>query len=219
MTASASRPLLGLTVDRRYRLIYKPAVFAASLVPFGWLLCCLFGWLGFSAGVDPVKFLELECGQTALNFLFLTLLVTPVRQLAALPHLPRLRRMLGLFAFFYVLLHFTVYVVLDLDFDWRMVGADILKRPYITVGFTAFLMLIPLAVTSTNGMMRRLGRRWTKLHRLIYLIGALGVWHYYWQEKRDVREPLLYAALLALLLGYRTVRAWRRRPVLRRIEA
>jgi methionine sulfoxide reductase heme-binding subunit len=219
MTASASRPLLGLTVDRRYRLIYKPAVFAASLVPFGWLLCSLFGWLGFSAGVDPVKFLELECGQTALNFLFLTLLVTPVRQLAALPHLPRLRRMLGLFAFFYVLLHFTVYVVLDLDFDWRMVGADILKRPYITVGFTAFLMLIPLAVTSTNGMMRRLGRRWTKLHRLIYLIAALGVWHYYWQEKRDVREPLLYAALLALLLGYRTVRAWRRRPVLRRIEA
>ncbi|MGA7537302.1 MAG: protein-methionine-sulfoxide reductase heme-binding subunit MsrQ [Steroidobacteraceae bacterium] len=209
MTDSASGPLLGLNVDRRYRFLYKPAVFAASLVPFGWLLCSLFGWLGFSAGVDPVKFLELECGQTTLNFLFLTLMVTPVRQLAGLPHLLRLRRMLGLFTFFYAVLHFTVYVVLDLDFDWRMLGADIVKRPYITVGFSALLMLIPLAVTSTNGMMRRLGRRWRKLHRLVYLIGAFGVWHYYWQEKRDVREPLLYAAVLALLLGYRAVRAWR----------
>src|SRR6185312_16171769 len=135
-----------LNVDRRYRLVYKPAVFAASLAPFAWLLCCLFGWLGFSAGVDPVK------------FLFLTLMVTPVRHLAGLPHLLRLRRMLGLFAFFYVALHFTVYVVLDLEFDWHTLGADIAKRPYITVGFTAFLMLIPLAVTSTNRMMRRLGR-------------------------------------------------------------
>lgn len=205
-----------MTVDRRYRFLYKPAVFAASLLPFGWLVCCLFGWLGFSAGVDPVKFLELECGQTAINFIFITLLVTPVRQLAGLPHLVRLRRMLGLFAFFYVMLHFTVYVVLDLEFDWRMLGADIVKRPYITVGFTALLMLIPLAVTSTNGMMRRLGRRWTKLHRLIYVIAALGVWHYYWQEKKDVREPLLYAAVLVLLLCYRAVRAWRQKhPLLR----
>ena len=212
MTESASRPRLGLNVDQRYRFLYKPAVFAASLVPFGWLVCSLFGWLGFSAGVDPVKFLELECGQTTLNFIFLTLLVTPVRQLAGLPHLLRLRRMLGLFAFFYAVLHFTVYVVLDLDLDWRMLGTDIVKRPYITVGFTALLMLIPLAVTSTNGMMRRLGRRWRKLHRLVYLIAAFGVWHYYWQEKRDVREPLLYAAVLVLLLGYRAVRAWRENP-------
>jgi methionine sulfoxide reductase heme-binding subunit len=208
-----------LNVDRRYRLIYKPAVFAASLVPFAWLSCCLFGRLGFSAGVDPVKFLELECGQTALNFIFLTLLVTPVRHLAGLPHLLRLRRMLGLFAFFYVVLHFTVYVVLDLELDWRTLGADIAKRPYITVGFTALLMLIPLAVTSTNRMMRRLGRRWTRLHRLVYVIAALGVWHYYWQEKKDVREPLLYAAVLVLLLGYRAVRAWRqRRPALRPVQ-
>ena len=212
MTASASgRPPLGLNVDQRYRFLYKPAVFAASLVPFGWLVCSLFGWLGFSAGVDPVKFLELECGQTTLNFLFLTLMVTPVWHLAGLPHLLRLRRMLGLFVFFYALLHFTVYLVLDLDFDWRMLGADIVKRPYITVGFSALVMLIPLAVTSTNGMMRRLGLRWRKLHRLVYVIAAFGVWHYYWQEKRDVREPLLYAALLTLLLGYRAVRAWRQR--------
>lgn len=214
-THAPSRPFLGLNVERRYRLVYKPAVFAASLVPFAWLICCLFGWLGFSAGVDPVKFLELECGQTALNFIFLTLMVTPARHLAGLPHLPRLRRMLGLFAFFYVALHFTVYVVLDLEFDWHTLGADIAKRPYITVGFTAFLMLIPLAVTSTNRMMRRLGRRWAQLHRLVYVIAAFGVWHFYWQEKKDVREPVLYAAGLALLLGYRAVRALRRKqPVL-----
>ena len=213
MARFPSRPVLGLNVDRRYRYLYKPAVFAASLVPLAWLLCSLFGWLGCSAGVDPVKFLELECGQTTLNFLFLTLMVTPLRRLAGLPHLPRLRRMLGLFAFFYALLHFSVYVVLDLDLDWRMLGADIVKRPYITVGFTALVLLVPLAVTSTNGMMRRLGRRWSKLHRLVYVIAVLGVWHYYWQEKRDVREPLLYAAVLALLLGYRAARAWRGRPV------
>ena len=207
-------------VERRYRLIYKPAVFAASLVPFAWLTCCLFGWLGYSAGVDPVKFLELECGQTAINFIFLTLMVTPVRHLTGVTHLLRLRRMLGLFAFFYVALHFTVYVALDLEFDWRTLGADIVKRPYITVGFTAFLLLIPLAVTSTNRMMRRLGRRWTQLHRLVYVIAALGVWHFYWQEKKDVREPLLYAAGLALLLGYRALRAWRqRRPALRPVQA
>ena len=209
-----------LNVDRRYGLIYKPAVFAASLVPLAWLICCLFGWLGFSAGVDPVKFLELECGQTAINFIILTLMVTPVRHLTGLTNLLRLRRMLGLFAFFYVALHFTVYVVLDLDFDWGTLGADIAKRPYITVGFTAFLLLIPLAVTSTNRMMRRLGRRWTQLHRLVYVIAALGVWHFYWQEKRDVREPLLYAAGLGLLLGYRAVRARRqKRPALRPVQA
>ena len=219
MKDSPPRLFLGLDVDRRYRLVYKPAVFAASLAPLAWLTCCVFGWLGFSAGVDPVKFLELECGQTTLNFLFLTLMVTPARHLAGLPHLPRLRRMLGLFAFSYALLHFSVYVVLDLDFDWRMVGADIIKRPYITVGFSALVMLIPLAVTSTNRMMRRLGRGWTRLHRLAYLIAAFGVWHYYWQVKRDVREPLLYAAVLALLLGYRAVRSWRRRrPALRPMQ-
>ena len=204
-----------MRVEQRYRFLYKPAVFAASLAPFAWLTCSAFGWLGFSAGVDPVKFLELECGQTALNFIFITLLVTPVRQLAGLAHLVRLRRMLGLFAFFYAALHFTVYVVLDLDFDWHILGADIAKRPYITVGFSALVMLIPLAVTSTNRMMRRLGRRWAKLHRLVYVIAMLGVWHFYWQEKVDVREPLLYAAVLALLLGYRAVRAWRQRRTYR----
>jgi methionine sulfoxide reductase heme-binding subunit len=200
-----------LNVEQRYRLLYKPLVFAASLAPLVWFICGVFGWFGASLGVDPVKQLEHELGKTALNLLLLTLLVTPVRTLTGLTHLLRLRRMLGLFAFFYVVLHFTVYVVLDLELNFRTLAADIAKRPYITLGFTALLLLIPLAVTSTNRMMRRLGRRWQKLHRLVYVIAVLGVWHFYWQVKRDVREPLIYAGILALLLGYRMVRGRRRR--------
>lgn len=210
----AAKPFLGLNVERRYRLIYKPVVFLACLVPLGWMTCSLFGWLGCAVPVDTVKFLELRCGKTALNFILLTLMVTPVRQLARLPHLLRLRRMLGLFAFFYAVLHFMVYLVLDVDLNWHQLAADIGKRPYITVGFTALVLLIPLALTSTKAMMRRLGRRWGRLHRLIYLIAALGVCHFYWQEKIDVREPLVYAGVLLLLLGYRWVRSPRMWAVL-----
>jgi len=200
-----------LNVERRYRFVYKPITFAASLVPFAWLLCGALGWFDLSLGADPVKKLEHECGKWALNFLLITLSVTPLRQLAGLTHLVRLRRMSGLFAFFYAVLHFIVYLTLDLEFNFRELLGDIAKRPYITIGFAALLLLIPLAVTSTNKMMRRLGRRWQKLHRLIYAIAVLGVWHFYWQVKRDVREPLIYAGILALLLGYRWVRAQRRK--------
>ena len=196
-----------MTVTQRYRYVYKPLVFVAGLAPLVWLACGAFGWFGASLGADPVKKLEHECGKTALNFLLITLAVTPVRNLLGLPQLLRLRRMLGLFAFFYAVTHFTVYLVLDLELNWSMLGADIAKRPYITIGFTALVLLVPLAATSTNGMMRRLGRRWTSLHRLVYVIAILGVWHFYWQVKRDVREPLLYAGILALLLLYRVVRA------------
>jgi sulfoxide reductase heme-binding subunit YedZ len=196
-----------LSIEQRYRYLYKPLVFLASLAPALWMACGLFGWLGADLGPDPVKKLEHECGKTALNLLLITLAVTPVRELAHLPNLLRLRRMLGLFAFFYVVLHFAVYVVLDLELNFRLVAGEIAKRPYITIGVLALLMLIPLAVTSTNRMMRRLGRRWLTLHRLIYPIAILGVWHYYWQVKKDVREPLLYAGMLAVLLGYRLVRA------------
>ena len=200
-----------MTVTQRYRFIYKPLVFIACLAPLAWLTCGALGWFGASLGPDPVKELEHECGKTALNLLLLTLAVTPVRELTSQPQLLRLRRMLGLFVFFYVVLHFTIYLVLDLELNFATLGADIAKRPYITIGFTALLLLIPLAVTSTNGMMRRLGRRWQTLHRLVYLIAVLGVWHFYWQVKRDVREPLLYAGMLAILLGYRVVRARARR--------
>jgi sulfoxide reductase heme-binding subunit YedZ len=200
-----------MTLTQRYRFIYKPLVFIACLVPLAWLAGGAFGWFGLSLGPDPVKELEHEAGKTALNLLLLTLAVTPVRELTSQPQLVRLRRMLGLFVFFYVVLHFTIYLVLDLELNFRTLGADIAKRPYITIGFTALLLLIPLAVTSTNGMMRRLGRRWQPLHRLIYVVAVLGVWHFYWQVKRDIREPLLYAGILAILLGYRVVRAGRRR--------
>jgi sulfoxide reductase heme-binding subunit YedZ len=208
-----AKPGGSLNIEQRYRWIYKPLVFAASLIPFAWLLCGAFGWFGTSLGADPVKKLEHECGKWALNFLLITLAVTPVRQLAHLPHLPRLRRMLGLFAFCYAVLHFTVYLTLDLELNFGTLFADIAKRPYITIGFLALLLLIPLAVTSTNKMMRRLGRRWQKLHRLIYVIAVLGVWHFYWQVKRDIREPLIYAGILAVLLGYRWIRAELKKPV------
>jgi methionine sulfoxide reductase heme-binding subunit len=200
-----------LNLTQRYRFIYKPLVFVASLLPLALMVCGAAGWFGQSLGADPVKRLEHECGKTALNLLLLTLAVSPVRELAGLPQLLRLRRMLGLFAFFYAVVHFSVYLVLDLELNFRALGADIAKRPYITIGFTALLLLVPLAVTSTNRMMRRLGRRWQSLHRLIYLIAILGVWHFYWQVKRDVREPLIYAGMLALLLAYRVLRARLRR--------
>jgi sulfoxide reductase heme-binding subunit YedZ len=198
-----------LNVGQRYDRIYKPLIFAASLVPWVLLMLGAFGLAGQDLGADPVKEILHTCGKTALNFLILTLLVTPVKDLLHMPHLLRIRRMLGLFAFFYVVLHFIVYLSLDLEFNFATLGEDIAKRPYITIGFIALLMLIPLAVTSTNKMMRRLGRRWTTLHQLVYVIAILGVWHYYWQVKKDVREPLIYAGILAVLLGYRVYKRWR----------
>ena len=199
-----------MNITQRYRYLYKPLVFLAGLAPLAWMICGALQVFGASLGADPVKKLEHECGKTALNFLLLTLSVTPVRNLTGLPQLLRLRRMLGLFVFFYAVVHFTVYLVLDLELNLALVGADIVKRPYITIGFSALLLLVPLALTSTNGMMRRLGRRWQSLHRLIYVIAVLAVWHFYWQVKRDVREPLLYIGILALLYAYRLVR-WRAR--------
>jgi sulfoxide reductase heme-binding subunit YedZ len=194
-----------MTVEKRYRYLYKPAVFVASLVPAALLVAGAFDWFGQDLGADPVAKLLHTCGKTGLNFLLLTLLVTPVRRLTGWTQLVRLRRMLGLFAFFYLVAHFTVYLVLDQQLDYRNVLQDIVKRPYITIGFIALLLLIPLAITSTHRMMRRLGRRWQRLHRLIYVIAILGVWHYWWQVKKDIRQPLLYVAMLAVLLGFRVV--------------
>jgi sulfoxide reductase heme-binding subunit YedZ len=200
-----------LNVDQRYRFVYKPAIFIAGLLPIAWLVCRGAGVLEPDLGPDPIKLTLHVIGKTALNFLMLTLLVTPVRYLAGWPHVVRIRRMLGLFAFSYALLHFLIYLILDQELDYASVIKDIAKRPYITVGFTALLILIPLAITSTNKMMRRLGRRWQQLHRWVYVAAVLGVWHYYWQVKRDVREPLVYAAILAVLLGYRYIRYLRKR--------
>ncbi len=199
-----------MTVDRRYRFIYKPILFVACSLPLLWLASGAFGQFGVNLGADPIETLLHKTGKTALQLLLITLCVTPLRSIAGFPHLIRLRRMLGLFAFIYAVAHFTIYLVLDRHLEYASIVTDIAKRPYITVGFAALVLLLPLAVTSTNAMMRRLGRRWQKIHRLIYLISALGVLHYYWQVKRDVREPLVYAAILALLLGYRYLK--RRRP-------
>ena len=192
-----------MTVTQRYRWLWKPLVFIAACAPLAWLVAGVFGLGGATLGADPAKLIEHRLGLTALQILWLTLCVTPLRQLTGNSDLQRLRRMLGLFAAFYAVLHVVAYAWLDQDLDLRAIGADIVKRPYITIGLLAVLMMLPLALTSTNGWMRRLKRRWQSLHRLIYPIAVLGVWHFWWQVKRDIREPLAYAALLALLLAWR----------------
>jgi sulfoxide reductase heme-binding subunit YedZ len=186
----------------------KPLVFAVSLLPLAWL-----GWLAWQdqLGANPVETLSHRTGDWSLRFLLLTLAVTPLRRLTGWNGVQKFRRMLGLFAFFYVCLHFSVYLIFDQFFDFSSIIEDVAERPYITVGFTGWLLLIPLAVTSTSGMMKRLGRNWQRLHRLVYLIGVLGVLHYLWLVKADLSEPLLYAGILALLLGYR-LWWWRTHP-------
>ncbi|MEZ5577479.1 MAG: protein-methionine-sulfoxide reductase heme-binding subunit MsrQ [Candidatus Competibacteraceae bacterium] len=180
----------------------KPLVFCVSLLPLVWL--CWLAWQD-RLGANPVETLSHRTGDWSLRFLLLTLAVTPLRRLSGWNWLLKFRRMLGLFAFFYVCLHLGVYLIFDQFFDPAAILEDIAKRPYITVGFAGFLLLIPLAATSTNGMIKRLGRNWQRLHRLVYLIGMLGVVHYWWLVKADISEPLLYAGLLTILLGYR---AW-----------
>ena len=207
-----------MNFDSQVRRIYKPLLFVACLLPAARLLAGALGIAGLSLGTDPVHEILHTCGKWTLNLLLITLCVTPLRELTGLSPLLRLRRTLGLFAFAYACLHFLSYLLLDQGFDWGAILEDIVKRPYITIGFTALLLLVPLAVTSTNRMMRRLGRRWQKLHRLVYVIAVLGVWHFYWQVKADVREPLLYAGILTVLLGYRWWRARRRSaPVVRAV--
>ncbi len=163
-------------------------------------------------GANPIERITLLTGFSALTLLTTTLAITPVRRLTGWNEAVKLRRLVGLFAFFYVCLHFLTYLVLDHFFDWETVVEDIVKRPYITVGFTAFLLLIPLAVTSTKGWIRRLGKRWQKLHRLVYLAAGLGVLHFFWKVKADTREPLIFAAIVAALLLFRL-------PILRRTRA
>ena len=179
--------------------------------PKSWLfLICLFpllrlAYLGVSGGLgaNPIEFITRSTGTWTLVGLMITLSVTPLRRLTGRSELVRYRRMLGLFTFFYVSLHFLTYIWLDQFFDPAAIVRDIWKRPFITVGFAAFVLLIPLAVTSTNAMMRRLGRRWQQLHRLVYGIALLGVVHYLWLVKKDITEPLIYGAILAVLLALR----------------
>ena len=179
----------------------KVAVFLFCLIPFGDLVWRI---IKSDLGANPVEFLQHATGDWTLRFLVFTLCITPFRKLLNLPDLIRLRRMLGLFAFFYVSLHFLTYLGPDQAFDLAAMWKDVAKRPFITVGFAAFVSLIPLAVTSTAGWIRRIGgKRWQMLHRLIYFAAVCGVIHYYWLVKSDVRKPLLYGALVAILLAWR----------------
>lgn len=179
----------------------KVVVFAACLVPVALLV-----WRGLhnDLSADPIAFITHRTGDWTLRFLVITLAITPLRKILRLPQLIRFRRMMGLFAFFYVCLHFTTWIWLDKNFVWPELWKDVLERPFITIGFTGFVLLIPLAITSTAGWIRRLGgKRWQLLHRLVYLIAVLGVIHYYWLVKSDVRKPLFYGFLVAVLLVWR----------------
>jgi len=201
------------------RSLVKALVFVACLGPAIYLLVGASGLWGVSLGADPVQEMLHTCGNWALKFLLITLSMTPLRDLARTAFWLRFRRMFGLFAFFYVILHFAVYIVFDQSGQLGTVWQDIIKRPYITIGMLALLLLIPLAATSTASMQRRLRRRWTKLHRLIYVIAVLGVWHYWWGVKKDIREPLLFACALAVLLGYRVYKQHRSTPQVREVAA
>lgn len=160
-------------------------------------------------GADPVAEIEHRLGLWALRLLMITLAVTPLRQLTGRSVLVKFRRMLGLYVFFYASLHFGAYLVLDLRGYWTQIFEEIAKRPYITVGFTAWLLLVPLAITSTQAAIRRLGRDWARLHRLVYVTAVLAVLHFWWLVKSDVREPLLYASILTVLLVWRLGRKLR----------
>jgi sulfoxide reductase heme-binding subunit YedZ len=185
---------------KRWILTLKIVLWVSALLPAAWIVAGAFrGWLG----VNPIEKVTHVTGMTTLVLLLVTLAVTPVRRITGWHPVIQLRRPIGLFAFFYASVHFLIWMVLDLGFQLEWVWEDIVERPYITVGFAAFLTLVPLAVTSTRGWIRRLGKRWTTLHRGIYLAATLGAIHFYWLVKADTRLPLLLAGILALLMAVR----------------
>ena len=191
-----------MTVDRAVKFS-KPVVFLACLVPLG-----LLAWKGVTSrlGANPIEVITHSTGDWTLIFLCITLAVTPLRRILHVPWLIRFRLMTGLFAFFYGSLHLVTYVWLDQFFDWPGMLKDIAKRPFITAGFTAYMLMVPLALTSTAGMIRRLGgRRWQMLHRLVYGSAVIGVIHYWWLTKADERIPMRYAVIVAALLACRIV--------------
>lgn len=183
----------------------KILLFAVSLLPLCWV-----AWRYWHDDLtaNPIEYISHFTGDWTMRFLVLTLAITPLRKALKLPELIRFRRTTGLFAFFYGSLHFSIYLGVDKFFDFHEIWGDIAKRPYIIAGFTGFVLMIPLAITSTKGWIRRLGgKRWQWLHRLVYVSATAGVIHYYWLVKSDIRQPLLYAFLVGVLLGFRGV-AW-----------
>ena len=186
---------------KKQHIIYvKVLIWLFALLPLARLI-----WLGINddLSANPVEFVERSTGTWTLVFLLITLSITPVRLLTGRVWQVQLRRMLGLWMFFYVCLHITTYAWLDYSFIWKDIVKDIIKHPYVIVGFSAFVLTIPLAITSNNAMMRRLKTNWKKLHRVVYLIAILGILHFWWLVKKDVTEPFYYAFLLACLLGVR----------------
>jgi sulfoxide reductase heme-binding subunit YedZ len=181
--------------------IVKPVLYVAATLPFAWLLFALL--TGLVMG-DEVKFMQHVTGDTTLSCLMLTLAVTPLRRLTGWNELIRVRRLIGLTAFWYACLHLSTYLVFDQSLSVDEILKDIVKHPWVLVGFTAFLCLVPLAITSTKGWIRRLGgKRWQRLHQLVYVAAAAGVLHYFWLVKKDVQAPLAYGAVLLVLLGSR----------------
>lgn len=187
---------------RQIRFVWKPLIFVACLVPALLIAGDLFNVTG-TLGANPVEEIQDRFGNWGIRFILIALAVTPLRLISGWNWLVRFRRMFGLFAFFYVLMHFLTWLVLDQSLLLSAIAEDIVVRPFITIGFAAFLILIALAATSTAAMRRRLGRRWQKLHNWVYAAAVLGVWHYWWQVKLDASDPAIYAAILAILLGYR----------------
>lgn len=191
---------LPVTLSHTQIIWAKIAIWLLCLIPLGRLI--LLG-LTNGLGANPIEFITRSTGTWTLVGLLLTLSVTPLRKITELAWLGRFRRLLGLFAFFYACLHFTTYIWLDQFFDPASIVKDIVKRPFITIGFAAFVLLIPLAATSNQRMMKKLARNWQRLHRLVYLIACFGVVHYWWLVKKDITQPLIYACILLLLLSAR----------------
>jgi sulfoxide reductase heme-binding subunit YedZ len=197
-----------LTPNRKQLGLIKAGLFLLALVPLARLL-----WLGMQddLGANPIEFIERSTGTWALVILLVTLAFTPLRLLTGTAWPVQLRRMAGLFMFFYACLHITTYVWLDHWFDWQEIAKDIIKHPYVLVGFAAFVLSVPLALTSSNAMIKRLRQRWKTLHRLVYLVAIFAVLHFWWLVKKDITEPMLYALVLAMLLAIRLLFSLRKR--------
>ena len=183
--------------------LVKPSIFFMALIPFIWLLLKVFQ---NDLGPDPAQALSIETGEWALRFLLLTLAITPFRQIFRVAEIARLRRMIGLFAFFYASIHFLSWMAFILGFRWLAIAEELVERPYITVGFLAYVILFLLGVTSTNSMVRRLGKNWKRLHKFVYAASILAIVHLLWILRTDVTEAVIYGILLAILLGYRIFR-------------
>ena len=183
--------------------LVKPVIFFMALIPFIWLLLKVFQ---NDLGPDPAQALSIETGEWALRFLLLTLAITPFRQIFRMAEIARLRRMIGLFAFFYASIHFLSWMAFILGFRWLAIAEELVERPYITVGFLAYVILFLLGVTSTNSMVRRLGKNWKRLHKFVYAASILAIVHLLWILRTDVTEAVIYGVLLAILLGYRIFR-------------